>query len=184
MLLPLAACSEQDAHIHTPKTVNAAISEGILVTDPYVLPPFPGRDVAAGFFEIKNTGPADRLLSVSSPVSDTVEIHNHIEDDGIMRMRRIDSVALETNDVVTFKPGSYHLMMFGVEFEESQKTVDITLNYEKAGSVTLTVPIQRDDDDDETETTEQETHGSASHYGSDTEPDNGSEKTKTHGSGD
>ncbi len=142
----------------------------ISVTKAYVLPPFPGRDVAAGFFTLQNTGGADRLMSASSPDSSSVEIHNHIDDNGVMRMRRIDGVTIETDGVVRFEPGSYHLMLFGVNFKDGQSNIDVALTYEKSGVVNLTLPIrQHDEDADEgsdEDSDEEQSQGSAAHYGS------------------
>ena len=68
----VSACSGQtdsSAQNTTAAPANQAASE-IAVTAPYVVPPFPGRDVAAGFFDLTNTcllytspSPRDGLLS-------------------------------------------------------------------------------------------------------------------------
>ena len=160
----VSACSGQtdsSAQNTTAAPANQAASE-IAVTAPYVVPPFPGRDVAAGFFDLTNTGGADRLISASSPNSTTIEIHNHIEDNGVMRMRRIDGVTIGAGDTVKFEQGGYHLMLFGVTLDEGQKDIDVTLNYERAAPVTLTLPLRQ--------------HGQGA-YGS------GSKGSDSHGSG-
>ena len=42
------------------------------------------------FMQLHNSGPnADALVSASSPVAKKVEIHNHINDKGVMRMRQV-----------------------------------------------------------------------------------------------
>ena len=144
----LAACSGDMDHNHADgdkmshsKMDQAKIGQGIEISSPYVMPPFPGKDVAAGFFEVKNFGADDRLIAVSSPISDTVEIHNHIEENGVMKMRKIDGVDLPSGESISFKPGSYHLMMFGANIPEAQDDVALTLTYETAPSVTIIVPI-------------------------------------------
>ena len=177
----LTACSAQTTTEGTPpsaesKKLEVQISDSqiaapaISVTKAYVLPPFPGRDVAAGFFTLQNTGGADRLISATSPDSSSVEIHNHIDDNGVMRMRRIDGVTIETDGVVRFEPGSYHLMLFGVDFKDGQSNIDVALTYEKLGVVNLTLPIrQHDEDADEDsdeDSGEEQSQGSAAHYGS------------------
>lgn len=119
---------------------------GIDVSSAYIQPPFPGRDIAAGFFKLTNMGDDDKLLSVSSPISEIVEIHNHVEDNGIMKMRKVDLVNLPKGETVEFKPGSFHIMMFGAEIAEDATEVSLTLTYETADPVTLTVPIGKPDD--------------------------------------
>ena len=123
----------------------------IEISSIYVQPPFPGRDVAAGFFSVTNTGQADRLVSVSSSISENVEIHNHMEEDGVMKMRKIDGVDLPSGETVDFKPGSYHLMMFGATIPDGAEEVSVTLNYETAAPVTLMVPVGEPEEEMEME---------------------------------
>jgi len=202
--IPLVACSAQ---IETQDSQQLAGE--ISVSDPYVVPPFPGRDVAAGFFGLSNTGGNDRLVSASSPDSRAIEIHTHIEDDGVMRMRRIEGVAIGAGETVNFEQGGYHLMLFGVTLKEGQEVIDVTLNYETAAPVTLTVPIRQHaqpsygsasqgSGTDVSNAKGSGTHGSgthgsategsdakgsATHYGSGSETGEESPKTKSHGSG-
>ena len=113
-----------------------------------MLPPFPGRDISAGYFEITNHGHHDdRLIAASSPVSESVEIHTHNEEDGVMKMRRVEGVDLPAGQSVVFKPGGYHLMFFGTALKEGQTDVSVTLTYETAPPVTIIVPLEGHDVD-------------------------------------
>ena len=41
--------------------------------------------------ELHNAGEtADRLIAAESPVAELVQLHTHIEDNGVMRMRQIE----------------------------------------------------------------------------------------------
>jgi len=140
----MTASTDQETMAHE---ITPHAEEGIKVSSIYVQPPFPGRDVAAGFFSLTNNGEDDRLVSVSSPISENVEIHNHVEEDGVMKMRRIDGVDLPSGDTVSFKPGSYHIMMFGATIPEGAEKVSVTLTYENAAPVTKTVPVGEPDED-------------------------------------
>lgn len=75
--------------------------------------PLPGKTVSAGYFSIEN--PDDKtlvLLSATSTMFERIEIHNHIEVDGLLRMVKIDSLEVAPRSTVHLQPGSYHLMMF------------------------------------------------------------------------
>jgi len=137
----LSACSGEMDHSQHEQVQHQA-KEGIVISQARVLPPFPGKDTAAGYFEMTNYGEADRLISASSPISEVVEIHNHIEEDGVMKMRRVDGIVIGKGETVILKPGSYHLMMFKANLPETQDDVSLTLNYENAPSVTLIVPVE------------------------------------------
>ncbi|MFW5927064.1 MAG: copper chaperone PCu(A)C [Wenzhouxiangella sp.] len=71
----------------------------------------PGR-MMAGFVEIHN--PSDRavvLVDGKSPQFGRVEIHTMKMDDGVMRMRRLDELAVEPGESVQLESGGLHLML-------------------------------------------------------------------------
>jgi len=140
----LAACSGEMPHSEYGNThAGHQMDEGIVISSARVLPPFPGRDTAAGYMSITNHSKTDdKLLSVTSPISGAVEIHNHVEEGGVMKMRQVDGVSLKAGETVELKPGSFHLMMFKASLPEKQEDVSLTLNYENAPSVTMIVPVE------------------------------------------
>ena len=147
--LTLAACSGEMNHAEGGNShAGHQMDEGIVISSARVLPPFPGRDTAAGYFSITNHGKTDdKLVTVTSPISGAVEIHNHIEEDGVMKMRQVDGITLKAGETVELKPGSYHLMMFKANLAEDQSDVSLTLNYENAPPVTMIVPVEGRGDD-------------------------------------
>ena len=90
----LVACSGEMHHGEGGNShAGHQIDAGVVISSARVLPPFPGRDIAAGYMSITNHSKTDdKLVSVTSPISGAVEIHNHIEEDGIMKMRQIDGI--------------------------------------------------------------------------------------------
>jgi len=142
--ISLAACSAEMNHGEGDVSHAAhQMDEGIVISSARVLPPFPGRDTAAGYMSITNHSKSDdKLVSVTSPISGAVEIHNHIQEDGVMKMRQVDGIEIRAGETVELKPGSFHLMMFKAELPDGQDDVSLTLNYENAPSVTMIVPLE------------------------------------------
>ena len=63
----------------------------LLIDHPWAKPTVPGSMMGAVYFEIRNNGEADTLLSASNPaLANQIELHNHINDNGVMRMRQVD----------------------------------------------------------------------------------------------
>jgi len=143
-VITLTACSAEMNHGEGGNSHAAhQIEEGIVISSARVRPPLPGRDVAAGYMSVTNhTKTDDTLISVTSPMSDRVEIHTHLNEDGVMKMRQVQGVDIKAGETVEFKPGSYHLMMFGVSMTDGQEDVSVTLNYENAPSVTMIIPVE------------------------------------------
>lgn len=71
----------------------------------------PGR-MMAGFVTIHNpAGEAIALVGGSSPQFQRVEIHDMSMDDGVMRMRRLEQLAIEPSESVQLESGGTHLML-------------------------------------------------------------------------
>ena len=72
--------------------------------------------VAAGYLAIKNTtAVTQEIVALSSDRASRVELHSHSHVDGVMRMRKVDSLPIPAGETVALEPGGYHLMLFGVE---------------------------------------------------------------------
>lgn len=104
----------------------------------------PGARVAGAYLTLHNEGSvADRLVSVSSTVAASTELHVMKLDKGIMSMRPLpDGVDLPPGGTVTFQPSGYHIMLVRpTEPLRVGATVTLHLNFEKAGAVDVDVPV-------------------------------------------
>lgn len=129
-------------------TTQSQSGHDVQISSAYIKPPFGGRTTAAGFFTVQNKGGDARLVSASSPISDTVEIHTHLEEDGVMKMRRVDGVDLPAGATIEFKPGGYHIMMFNTVLADDQTEAPVTLTYADGTVVTLLMDIGDGPSDD------------------------------------
>ncbi len=159
-VLSLAACGPAaDKAPEAPSAPVAApapiVTLGALAIDSAVVrPPVEGQTTGAGFFSIRNTGDADRLIAASSPATSSIELHTHRHVDGMMRMEKIDAVDIGAGEPTLFEPGGLHLMMFGLA--STGDTVPVTLRFEKGGEVTVPFKVMaRSAEEGETGHTEQ-----------------------------
>jgi copper(I)-binding protein len=103
-----------------------------------------GAKAAGIFVTITDTSAADRLLGASTPVAAMAEVHETINDNGVMRMRPIPALPLQPGQPVVLKPGGYHIMLMGLRQQlKDGETFPVTLNFEKAGSITTTVHVAK-----------------------------------------
>lgn len=106
--------------------------------------PTPGRAKnGAAFMTLVNTGEtADSLVSATSDAADRTEVHAHIMDGGVMRMRKVDGVEVAPGSPTVLKPGGLHLMFLGLRKPlKIGETVAVTLTFEKAGKVEVRIPV-------------------------------------------
>lgn len=104
-----------------------------------------GAKIAGGYLTIENKGTAaDRLIGGSGDIAGKVEVHEMAMNNGVMTMRALDKgLAIEPGKTVKLAPGGYHLMMFDLKGPLKQgDKVPVTLQFEKAGKVTLSLDVQ------------------------------------------
>lgn len=98
----------------------------------------------AGFMTIRNTGSApDRLVAARSPAANVMELHTHIRDGDVMRMRAVPAIELPAGQEVRLAPGGLHLMLIGLaQSLEPGGRVPVTLVFERAGEVTIQLAVE------------------------------------------
>jgi periplasmic copper chaperone A len=98
----------------------------------------------AVFLEIKSTAEQpDKLLSVAGAVADAIELHSHINDGGIMRMRRVDAIEIEAGQSTKLVPGGLHIMLLGLKQPlKAGETFKLKLTFETAGAIEVDVAVR------------------------------------------
>lgn len=103
-------------------------------------------NASAAFLVITNSGgAADALLGASTDVCDTVELHESIMEDDVMKMRPVEGGRIEIpgNEVVELKPGGLHVMLIGPKHDLRPGDLYILrLEFEKSGIRTVQVKVQ------------------------------------------
>jgi copper(I)-binding protein len=104
-----------------------------------------GAKIGTGYFTIENKGTAaDKLVGVSGEVSDKIEVHEMSMNNGVMKMRPVDGgLTIEPGKTVKLAPNGYHLMIMDLKGPLKQGgKVPVTLEFEKAGKVAITLDVQ------------------------------------------
>ena len=104
----------------------------------------------AAFMIIENRSDLDdRVIAVRSDAAARVELHTHIQDaEGVMRMVEVeDGFPIAAGEALALERGGAHVMLMGlVEPLGEGDEVTITLEFEHAEAVEITVPVQNDRD--------------------------------------
>lgn len=100
--------------------------------------------VGAAFMTLRNSGAtADALVEVNSPVAARAELHTHIKDGDIMRMRQVEAIDVPARGAVTLEPGGPHVMLINLTQPLKQgEAFPLTLTFAKAGTMTIEVPVK------------------------------------------
>lgn len=117
----------------------------ISIQDPYARAAGANAMAGAAFFGIMNAGDEDdRLIGAASNIAKRVELHTHIEgDNGVMQMVHVEEgFVVPAGAMHTLKRGGDHVMFMGLnDTMEQGDMVTVTLTFEKAGDVTVEIPV-------------------------------------------
>lgn len=100
---------------------------------------------SAAYLKMTNTGAvADRLLEVSGDVAARVELHETRLESGMMSMRPLtEGVAIAPGATLILAPHGLHVMLIELRAPlEAGQTFPLTLRFERAGEVTVTVTVR------------------------------------------
>ena len=115
------------------------------VAQPWSMALPPNAPTVAAYFVITNNGPdADSLEAVDSPIAGAAQLHQHVSQDGLMKMQHVDTVNIPSGGTVTFAPMAYHVML--LDLKDRTRLIDgqtfpLTLHFQKAGDLTVDVVV-------------------------------------------
>ncbi len=114
----------------------------VKVADPWVRATVAPQKATGAFMQLTSEQ-AVKVVAASSPVAAVVAIHEMEMDDGVMKMRAVDALALPAGQAVALKPGSYHVMLMGLKAPiKAGETVPLTLTVEGADGKRTAVEIK------------------------------------------
>jgi copper(I)-binding protein len=119
----------------------------LVIGHPWSRPAPAGRPIAAAYLSITNNGAVpDALVSASSPLAASVQMHQTTLSEGMARMRPLQEVEIAPGKTVKIEPGGIHLMLVGLTGPlAAGTTVPLTLQFRVAGSVTVALNIEERD---------------------------------------
>ncbi|MDO9394279.1 copper chaperone PCu(A)C [Methylotenera sp.] len=92
----------------------SAAKELVSIKDAWVRPTSPGQEVGAAYMTLTSIKDMN-LVSVESDVADSVEIHNMTMENGVMKMRMLETLPLKAGVPYRLAPGGFHLMLFDLK---------------------------------------------------------------------
>lgn len=105
----------------------------------------PGVSNSAAFMTLHNAGGSDRqLITAHSDIAKKVELHNHIMDKGVMRMRQVPHISLPAHGSTQLQPGGYHVMFLGLKHPiKPGDNVSVTLQFADGEQLPVTMKAMK-----------------------------------------
>jgi copper(I)-binding protein len=116
----------------------------IHITQPWTRATPKGASSGAGYLTVTNSGSApDRLSCAATDVAAQCQIHTMSMENGLMKMRPVEGgLEIKPGETVTLKPGGDHMMFVKLKHPlQTGNAVEATLQFEKAGTVKIEMPV-------------------------------------------
>lgn len=129
----------------TPLIAATSAADDVTVVDPYVRAVPPGQPNSASFMKLQNTSTTKHaIVKAESPVSKVVELHTHIMEGGLMKMRQVKQIDVPAQGQTRLKPGGLHVMFIGLKSElKPGQIVPVTLIFEDGSKTTIQARVRK-----------------------------------------
>jgi copper(I)-binding protein len=95
------------------------------------------------YVTVTDSGAPTRLLNVSTPIAAQAEMHQSLEQNGMMEMLPVKSLPIAPGSPIAFSPGGYHIMLTGLSQPLSAgQTFPLTLTFADGRRITTSVTVQ------------------------------------------
>lgn len=147
-LTPFASALGHEHHpVHGAEAVKStyvATLANLGISQPWSRALPPTSVTGAVFVSVFNQGETDHLLAAQSPVAQALELHNHLEQDGLMQMIEVQEIEIPgAGGLLELKPGSYHIMLIGLKqpLREGDR-FPLQLSFARSGTIELEVEVR------------------------------------------
>lgn len=125
--------------------VLAAAADQVSVQDPYVRLAPPGAPATGAFMVLKNNGDKDvKVVKADNPASKVTEMHSHVNDGGVMKMRPVPAIDIKAKGEAVLKPGGLHIMLIDLKAPMKEgDVVPISLEFDDGSSKKVEAKVVR-----------------------------------------
>lgn len=128
-------------------SLGTAQAQDIQIEHQYARAASPIAKTGAAFMHIMNIGHNnDRLIAARTDAAKMPELHTHIMEDGVAKMRQVEGgIKILAGEAAILERGGLHVMMMGLTRPFIQgEVITLTLVFENAGEITIEVPIDNE----------------------------------------
>ncbi len=126
-------------------SADSVAGDVVRVVDPYIRAVPPGQKISASFLQLENSSDQPHtVVTASSPAAEVVELHSHIHENGMMKMRRVMKITIPAKGKTVLQPGGLHIMLINLkENLKLNQKVSLTLEFADGSKKTITAPVRK-----------------------------------------
>lgn len=139
LTLVITACDHGSHSNHKNNSKEVDVSSAWVRSTPA------GTSTSALYMNINNgTDKEISLISIKSPVTDRIEIHETTNENGMMKMGEIQQIQIAAGATASLEPGGKHGMLFNLSdtLDEGDE-LNFELIFESHPAMTIKAPVQK-----------------------------------------
>ena len=119
-------------------------SQTVTIENAFARAAAPGMKMSGAFMTFVNHSAQEHfVVSASSDVAKNVELHMHVNENGMMRMRRVAHFHLKPGQKKVLKPGGLHIMLMGLQQPLTEGTTfRINIQFADGSETSVEVPVK------------------------------------------
>lgn len=132
-------------HGYNHSTDDVVASDTVSIAKAYAFETHENAKAAAVFMhiDVPENHTSDEIISASSDVTERVELHTHLHEDGVMRMRSVETFKFAGEDHFNLEPSGDHIMLIGLKSPlKGGESFPLTLNFKSHDPVTVNVIVK------------------------------------------
>jgi copper(I)-binding protein len=117
----------------------------ISVSDAYVRATAPGQANSAAYLKLHNGSmQAYSVVGAEGHAAKAVELHTHVKEGDMMKMRRIDKIDVPAHGEVVLQPGGHHVMLIGLKQAANEgDSVHFSLVFNDGSKKMINAPVKK-----------------------------------------
>lgn len=119
-------------------------ADNVTAVDPYVRAVPPGQTNTAAFMVLQNADAKPHaVVKADNSISKVTELHGHVNEDGVMKMRPVKQIDLPAKGEAKLQPGGLHVML--IDLKQPPKPGDkvaVTLTFEDGSTKQVNAEVR------------------------------------------
>lgn len=99
---------------------------------------------SAAYLSLENHGPEIQLIAVEADFVKDAQLHTIIEEDGMVKMREVESFTIPQNGTLTLSESGQHIMLLGLKQPlVSGESVKLTLKFDDGSELPVSLMVSK-----------------------------------------
>ncbi len=126
-------------------SAGLTLADSISIENAYIREVPPGQTVSASFMVLKNDSDSTvALVKVSGDIAKSIELHEHVHNDGMMEMRQVEKINIPAKGETELKPGGFHIMLIGLTKKiKAGDEIQLNLIFDNGTKVLLKTSVKK-----------------------------------------